>query len=86
MDRHKGLLRGLCRVGGGNLASNHRSFPVESFRAGLRTTFGLDVSKDHKSVHPDQICHKCERVIKRVSEGAHFLEVVVVCHEIRCHM
>ena len=73
---HAAGLHKLCRVCGDSLA---RAFRVqhrcaeEKHTKNLMKVFGIDVSTDDPSIHPESFCHKCQNVIyvalKRADEG-----------------
>ena len=81
---HAAGLQKLCRVCGESLA---RAFRVHykcaetQHTENLMQIFGINVSNDDLSVHPEYFCHKCRNVIcvanKRAKEGRDYTPRVV---------
>ena len=82
---HAAGLQKLCRVCGESLA---RAFRVHyrcaeaKHAKNLMAVFGIDVSKDDPSVHPENFCHKCQNVIyvatKRSEQGREYTSRVIL--------
>ena len=82
---HAAGLHKLCRVCGDSLA---RAFRVqhrcaeEKHTKNLMKVFGIDVSTDDPSIHPESFCHKCQNVIyvavKRADEGREYTPRVIL--------
>ena len=86
---HAAVLQKICRVCGESLT---RAFRVHyecaetKHAKKLMKVFGIDVSRDDHSVHPHNLCHKCQNVIytsnKRAEGRDYTNEGCSVCQHI----
>ena len=74
MEYHQSQLVKHCRVCGGRLYSSKGRYKatvyeVGAFRDELHTAFGVSVSKDCLSVHPQKFCKSCKVAMGRLIES-----------------
>ena len=74
MDYHHSELVKLCRTCGGRLFNSKGKYKatvyeVEAFQDQLQTAFGVTVSRDCPSVHPQSFCRACKVAMGRIIES-----------------
>lgn len=69
MEEHDSNLQKMCRVGGKRFSfcTQATRYPISDYKTQLETTFNIDISHDEARVHPQYICVKCQRTLKRAS-------------------
>jgi len=70
MELHIKHLQEVCRLGGKKFTSNKQStrYNVEKYGESLLAVHKIDVSKDSPDIHPQYICLRCQKALKRASE------------------
>ena len=74
MDYHHSQLAKHCRVCGGRLSSSKGKYKATVYQVGafqdqLQTAFGISVSRDCPSVHPQSFCKTCKVAMGRLLES-----------------
>ena len=74
MDYHLSELPKHCRVCGGHLQTGKReykatTYSTEAFSDQLRMAFGVDVSEDSASIHPQSFCKVCKVALGRLLDA-----------------
>ncbi len=60
---HTRLLALTCRLCGGSCPGDINIHLT--MKSSLRDYFGVDIRKDHRSVHPKVLCHTCEEILRK---------------------
>ena len=74
MDYHHSQLVKHCRICGGRLISSKGKYKATVYQVGafqdqLHRAFGVLVSRDHPSVHPQSFCKVCKVAMGRLIES-----------------
>lgn len=63
---HHSQLKAHCRVCGSSTHRHKSTQECSKYASGLKAAYGIDVSVDSKSIHPNRFCTPCYAAMKRI--------------------